>query len=73
VEESERLAALGMKTERRPAEGFGDHLVATTGVAGKQIGLGGHTADERVHLPSLFTRAALLTSLILAIEEELPA
>jgi glutamate carboxypeptidase len=37
-----RLAALGMKTERRPAEGFGDHLVATTGLPGKQIVLGGH-------------------------------
>jgi glutamate carboxypeptidase len=38
----QHLGALGMVTERRPAEGFGDHLVASTGVAGKQIVLGGH-------------------------------
>ncbi len=37
-----RLSALGLKTERRPAEGFGDHLIATTGIEGKQIVLGGH-------------------------------
>jgi len=38
----ERLAGLGLAVRRRPAGGFGDHLVATTGRPGRQIVLGGH-------------------------------
>ena len=39
----QRLQALGMTVRRHSARGFGDHLVATNGMAGKQIVLGGHT------------------------------
>ena len=38
-----RLKALGMTVRRHSARGFGDHLVATNGMEGKQIVLGGHT------------------------------
>jgi glutamate carboxypeptidase len=38
----ERLTALGLSTRRMPVDGYGDHLLADTGVAGKQIVLGGH-------------------------------
>jgi len=37
-----RLAGLGMNVRRVPAKGYGDHLIATTGVEGRQIVLGGH-------------------------------
>jgi len=37
-----RLAWLGLETRRVPADGYGDHLVASTGVPGRQIVLGGH-------------------------------
>jgi glutamate carboxypeptidase len=39
---ADRLSRLGLATRRYPAEGFGDHLVATTGLPGRQIVLGGH-------------------------------
>jgi glutamate carboxypeptidase len=49
-----RLSALGLNTERRRVDGYGDHLVATTGVEGKQIVLGGHldtTYTDYAQLP----------------------
>ena len=38
----QRLGDLGLQTRRYPAEGFGDHLAASTGLPGRQIVLGGH-------------------------------
>ena len=38
----QRLTALGMSVRREPADGFADHLVATNGMEGPQIVLGGH-------------------------------
>ena len=50
-----RLGKMGLQAERRSADGFGDHLVATTGMKGKQIVLGGHldtTYTDYSALPS---------------------
>lgn len=39
---AEEMEQLGLHVRRVPAEDFGDHLVADTGIPGKQIVLGGH-------------------------------
>jgi glutamate carboxypeptidase len=52
---AERLAGLGLAVRRQAAAGFGDHLVATTGLPGRQIVLGGHmdtTYTDYASLPS---------------------
>lgn len=38
----DHLRDLGLHTERRPVDEYGDHLIGTTRVDGKQIVLGGH-------------------------------
>ncbi len=49
-----RLKKLGLSVKHHEAKGFGDHLVASTGIRGRQIVLGGHidtTYDDYSGLP----------------------
>lgn len=39
---AQELEALGLNVSRHPADGFGNHIVASTGAPGRQIVLGGH-------------------------------
>ncbi len=38
----DHLRRLGLQTERRPADPYGDHLIASNGLPGRQIIMGGH-------------------------------